>query len=174
MTGRPRRSRPEASPLDRARALALRVLAFHARTEAQLRARLARAGHEELADEVVRWLSRLGYVDDAVYARDRARSLLRRLGPRGVERRLRADGVASALARDAVAEAAEERVAGRPAGEGAEVALCRAALRARLRGAEVAALDARARARLARLLLGRGFSGAAVARVLGPLDEAEG
>lgn len=173
MPRQPRRSRPEAPPLEDAKALALRVLAFHPRTEAQLRQRLARAGHDGIADDVVAWLARLGYLDDAAYARGRARGLLRRLGPRGAERRLRAEGVAAQLARDAVVEAAEERAAGRPPGEGAEVALCRAALGKRLRGADPADLDERARARVARFLLGRGFSGAAVARVLGPLEAAE-
>jgi regulatory protein len=151
---------------DRAKALALRVLAFHARSEAQVRARLAKAGLEDHADEVIAWLRRLRYVDDAAYARGRALALLARLGPYQAERRLRAAGVAPELARSAVAAAAEERAQEREPGEPAELVLCRAALRARLRGASTAELDERGRARLARFLLGRGFSGAVVARVL--------
>ena len=164
------------SPLERARALALRVLAFHARSEAQLRARLARAGLSGSADEVVAWLGRLGYLDDAAFARARARSLVGtgRLGPRMAERRLCAAGIPSEAARAAVAAAVEERAAQTgPGGEPAEVVLCRAAAERRLRDAGLAELDARARARLARYLLGRGFSAAAVQRVLGLRDDVE-
>jgi regulatory protein len=160
------------TPLSRARALALRALAARARTEAQLRARLARAGLEEAADEVVEWLRGLGYVDDAAYARARARSLLApgRAGPRLAERRLLAAGVPAERARAAVAEATAE--AGAEEGEGAgELALCRAL--ARRRAPDPEALDERGRARLARFLLGRGFSGAVVARVVGVWADAE-
>jgi regulatory protein len=169
--GRSRRSREPS--LDEAKALALHVLAFHARSEAQLRARLDRAGAAAHADDVVAWLYRLGYLDDGAYARGRARVLLARVGPRMAEQRLRAAGVTPEVVRTAVAGAAEEQARGRLPGESAEVALCRAALRVRLRGAEPAALDARARARLARFLLGRGFSGAAVSRVMAMADDAE-
>ena len=171
----PRRPRPApVSPAEAARALALRVLAFHGRTEAQLRARLARAGHGGAADDVIGWLRRLGYLDDAAYARTHARLLIGRLAPRAAERRLRAAGVAPAIASGAVRDAAEDRAAGRAPGETAELALCRAALRRRLRGADPGALDDRDRARLARFLLGRGFSGEVVARVVGPREGADG
>jgi regulatory protein len=156
-----------ASPLDDAKALALRVLAFHARTHAQLRARLARAGFEAQADEVLAWAERLGYVDDAAYARARARALLAsRVGPRRAEERLRAAGIDAARARAAVAEAAEEHAAGRRADEPAELALCREALARKLRGRELAEMDDRELARLARFLLGRGFPPSAVARLV--------
>ena len=159
---------PSASPLDDAKALALRVLAFHARTQAQLRARLSRAGFEAQADEVLGWARRLGYLDDAAYARARARALLasQGLGPRRAEERLRAAGIDAARARAAVAEAAEERTEGRREGEPAELALCREALARKLRGRELARMDDRERARLARFLLGRGYSSSAVARLV--------
>ncbi|HET7755204.1 MAG TPA: regulatory protein RecX [Anaeromyxobacteraceae bacterium] len=154
--------------IDKARALALRVLAFHARSEAQLRDRLARAGHESCAGEVIAWLKRLGYVDDAAYARGRARSLLAsgRAGPRLVERRLFAAGIPREDARRAVASALRE--VGSEGGSGAadELALCRAAAERKLRGARATELDDRGRARLARHLLGRGFSPEVVSRVL--------
>lgn len=176
----PRRGRtppaagPDASPLERARAVALRVLAFHARTEAQLRARLARDGLAGQADEVLAWLRRLGYVDDAAWARAHARALVQaRAGPRRVEARLRAAGIPDSSARRALEEAMAERASERPGREPAEVALCRAALAARLRGADPDDLDERARARAARYLLGRGFSGAAVARALGLREDLE-
>jgi regulatory protein len=162
-----RGSRRIGRTLEEAKALVLRILASHARSEAQLRARLVREGHAEHAEEVIAWLGRCGYLDDRAYARGRARALLARVGPRMVERRLRAAGIAGDVARAVVAAAAEERAAELASEGPAELVLCRAALRARLRGAEPGSLGERERARLARFLLGRGFSGAAVARVLG-------
>jgi regulatory protein len=159
-----RSSASERDGLARAKALALRVLAHHARTEAQLRARLERAGHGDVAAEVLAWLRRLGYVDDAAFARGRARSLLGagRAGPRLAERRLVVAGIPRAEARRAVAEAVTQA--------GDEPALCRAALARKLGAARPDDLDAKGRARAARFLLGRGFSPEVVARVL-RLDE---
>ncbi|WP_242346266.1 regulatory protein RecX [Anaeromyxobacter terrae] len=156
----------DAPPLARAKALALRFLASRARTEAQVRARLAKAELSAEADAVVGWLRGLGYLDDAAYARARARALVApgRLGPRLAERRLRAAGIPDAAARAAIAGAIGDASA---EGEGGEVALCRALAERRARGAALSALDDRARQRLARFLLGRGFAGPVVARVLG-------
>jgi regulatory protein len=163
----------ETPPPERAKALALRVLAFHARTEAQLRARLAKAGLAEAADDTIAWLSRLGYLDDAAYAGAHARALLApgRFGPRAAERRLRDAGITAPAARAAVAAALETHATGAAEGRAQEAALCRAALARKLRGVSFAAQDARGRARLARFLLGRGFSGEAVQRVLDLDDE---
>lgn len=162
------------SPVARARATALRALAARARTEAQLRARLSRDGLDAVADEVVAWLLGLGYLDDAAYARARARSLVApgRLGPRLAERRLVAEGVSPERAGEAVASALAE--AGGGAGGGAaEVVLCQALARRRAPGGDLGALDERARSRLARFLLGRGFAGPVVARVLGLYADAD-
>lgn len=161
----------DPTQLEEARALALRVLAFHARTEAQLRRRLAGSGFAAEQEEVIAWLRRLGYVDDRAWGAATARALLRpgRMGPRAARRRLEAAGIPSAQARqqvaDALAEAEAEAEAG--GGGGAEVALCRALAEKRTRGALPAELPERERARLARFLLGRGFGGEAVARVVG-------
>jgi regulatory protein len=165
-------TREDPPALARARGVALRYLAAAARTEAQVRARLARAELGAEADAVVAWLLRLGYLDDAAFARARARSLVGpgRAGPRLAERRLVAAGVDRAAAREAVAAALAE--AG-PPGEG-EASLCRALAERRARPAELAALDDRARRRLARYLLGRGFSGSAVARALGVYEDSAG
>jgi regulatory protein len=156
----------------RAKDLALRYLAARARTEAQVRGRLARADLSAEADEVVAWLAGLGYLDDEAYARTRARALVSpgRLGPRLAERRLVAAGIDPARARAAVAAAVAD--AGLEAGgdAGGEAALCRVLAEKRA-GGDVAALDDRARRRLARFLLGRGFSGSAVARTLGVYDD---
>lgn len=156
--------------MELARSKALRLLAARPRTETEIRRRLEREGLSEVAPEVVAWLVRLGYLDDAAYARDRARSLLApgRLGPRLAERRLASAGIASADARAAVAAAlAQSDLPGASGGgDAAEAALARALAEKRTRGAPLAGLGERERARLARFLLGRGFSGHAVSRVL--------
>jgi regulatory protein len=164
----------DSPPLARAKNVALRYLASRARTEAQVRARLARAELGGEADEVIAWLGRLGYLDDAAYARARARSLVGpgRAGPRLAERRLQAAGIDRGAARAAVAGALAE--AGEGEGEGGEVALCRALAERRARTADLPALEPRERQRLARFLIGRGFSGSAVARVLGLWVDSEG
>jgi regulatory protein len=157
----------EESPLQKAKAKALRLLAERPRTAAQIRERLSRHGLGEAAEEVVAWLARLGYLDDAAYARARARSLTApgRVGPRLAERRLVAEGIPPDAAREAVGHALSEGGAGATP-EAAEAALARALAERRAR-APLASLDDGARARLARFLLGRGFSGNAVASALG-------
>jgi regulatory protein len=159
----------DSPPLARAKNVAVRYLATCARTEAQVRARLAKADLEAEADEVVAWLLRLGYLDDAAYARARARALVApgKLGPRMAERRLRVAGIEAGPARAAIAAALAE------AGEGTqgELALCRVLAERRARTADLSALDDRARRRLARFLLGRGFGGSVVARVLGIYED---
>jgi len=164
----------EPSPEERARALALRVLAFHARTEAQLRRRLAGAGFAAEQEAVLGWLGRLGYLDDRAWAAATARALLRpgRLGPRAAERRLLAAGIPEAQAREQVAAALAEAPG---AGSGSpELALCRALAERRAGGAAPSGLSERERARLARFLLGRGFSGEAVERVVGMGEGGDG
>jgi regulatory protein len=156
----------EGTPLARAKATALRYLAARARSEAQVRARLAKDGLEAEADATLAWLRDLRYVDDAALARARARALLGpgRAGPRLAERRLLAAGLPAGEARAAVAAALAE-------GDGGELALCRALAERKAR-APLDELDPRARARLARFLLGRGFAGPVVARVVGLFEDA--
>jgi regulatory protein len=164
---------PDAGgPLARAKTIALRQLAARARTRSQIRQRLAKDGLDAHADEVVAWLERLGYLDDGAYARGRARTLVARgrLGPRLAERRLVAAGIEAGAARAAVAAA----LAGDEGdARGAEEALCRALAERRARGAALGALDVRERRRLSRFLLGRGFSGSVVARVLGVYEDTD-
>jgi regulatory protein len=163
---------PPETPLARAKAKALRLLAARPRTEAQVRERLARDGLAAEAEEVLAWLRRLGYLDDEAYARARARSLTApgRLGPQLAERRLMAAGVPPGVARDAVAAAL---LGAEPGAEAAEAELCRALASRRAGGAPLESLDEGARARMARFLLGRGFSGRAVALVLGVCVDSE-
>jgi regulatory protein len=148
--------------------VALRYLAAAARTEAQVRARLARADLAAEAGEVVAWLTGLRYLDDEAYARARARGLTApgRLGPRAAERRLLQAGVAPSSARGAVAAALAEA-------PGGEADRCRELATRRARGRPLGELDERGRARLARFLLARGFSGAVVARTLGGFEDRE-
>jgi regulatory protein len=54
---------------------------------------------------------------------------------------------------------------------GGEAARCRELAARRARGRPLGELDDNGRARLARFLLGRGFSGAAVARTLGGFED---
>jgi regulatory protein len=110
---------------------------------------------------VVAWLEGLGYLDDAAFARARARALAGsgRVGPRLAAQRLARAGVPPADARRAVDAAFAE--------EGDEAERCRALALRRLRGADPRALDPAGLRRLARFLAGRGFSGSAVARALG-------
>jgi regulatory protein len=119
----------------------------------------------------VRWLVGLGYLDDAAYAAARARALLGsgRAGPLLAERRLSGAGIPAERAREAVAAALAE-VAGAGGGEG-EARLCRALAERRAGTAELDGLGERDRARMARWLVGRGFSGAAVARTLGVYED---
>jgi regulatory protein len=160
------------APRARARAIALRQLAARARTEAQLRARLSRDGLDAEADATVAWLRGLGYLDDAAYARARARGLVApgRLGPRLAERRLQGEGIPAAEARAAVAAALAEEGGDARA---AELERCRDLLARRSRAAAPAELDERGLRRLSRFLLGRGFSPSVVARVLGVREDRE-
>jgi regulatory protein len=166
-------TKPPDTPLARARAIALRQLAARARTEAQIRAKLAREELGAEADAVVAWLRGLRYLDDGAYARARARGLVAagRYGPRQAARRLVQEGIAPGSARAALAEALCEGGAPDPAS--AELTLCRALAARRARGRPLDALDDRERARLARFLTGRGFSGRAVAAALGVYEDGE-
>ncbi len=170
---RARPAGPEQTPQQRARAIALRLLAIRPRTEAQLRARLARDELAAEGDELVAWLAGLGYLDDAAFARTNARAMLApgKLGPRKAERRLLQAGLSPDDARSAVREALQGE-AGRPLGA-AERDLCRTLAERRAR-MPLAELDDRARARLARFLAGRGFAGSVIATVLGLYEDGEG
>jgi regulatory protein len=163
----------EDSPLARAKAKALRLLAARPRTAPEVRERLERAGFGPEVSAVIEWLSGLGYLDDEAYARDRARRLVAPggMGPRLAEARLTAAGIPLALARRAVSEALA--AGGEGTAMSGEAERCRL-LAARRASGPVAELDDRERSRLARFLLGRGFSGAAVSAALGVLVDDEG
>jgi len=89
---------------------ALNLLGYRARSEAEIRDRLTRYGYVgETIEVVVLRLKELGYLDDAEFARAKAREKARRYGPRRVSVELRKSGVGEALAREVV----EEEFAGR-------------------------------------------------------------
>lgn len=163
--GDARKPRAAEDPLAQAKTIALRQVALRARTEAQIRARLARDDLSAHADQVIGWLRGLRYLDDAAYARARARALLSpgQLGPRKAEQRLLRAGLSPADARAAVREALASEG---EAPHARERELCRLLAERRVRG-PIGELDDPARARLARFLAGRGFSGAVIAGVLG-------
>ncbi len=82
---------------------ALNVLGYRARSEGELRSRLARAGYAgETVEGVVERLRDLGYLDDEEFARNAAREKARKYGPRRVYGDLRRSGVGEELAREAV------------------------------------------------------------------------
>ena len=63
---------------------ALNLLGYRARSEAEIRDRLTRYGYlEETIEGVVLRLEELGYLDDAEFARMKAREKARRYGPGG-------------------------------------------------------------------------------------------
>jgi regulatory protein len=125
---------------------ALNLLGYRARSEAEVRDRLRRYGYvEETIESVVRRLEELGYLDDAEFARLKAREKARRYGPRRVSAALRQSGVGESLAREVV----QEEFAGRSELEDARSA---AARRYNERGS-----DAEAR-RVYGFLVRRGYS----------------
>jgi regulatory protein len=132
---------------------ALNLLGYRARSEAEIRDRLQRYGYvRETIDIVILRLTELGYLDDAEFARLKAREKARRYGPRRVSVELRKSGVGETLAREVV----EEEFAGR-----SEVGEARSAAARRYneRGS-----DAEAR-RVYGFLVRRGYSAEVCAQV---------
>ena len=132
---------------------ALNLLGYRARSEAEVRDRLRRYGYvEETIEVVVDRLRELGYLDDAEFARAKAREKARRYGPRRVSVELKKSGVGEALVREVV----EEEFAGR-----SEVGEARSAAARRYNGR---GSDAEAR-RVYGFLVRRGYSAEVCAQV---------
>jgi regulatory protein len=132
---------------------ALNLLGYRARSEAEIRDRLRRYGYAgETIEAVVGRLEELGYVDDAEFARLKAREKARRYGPRRVSVELRKSGVGEKLAQEVV----EEEFAGR-----SEVGEARSAAARRYNGR---GSDAEAR-RVYGFLVRRGYSAEVCAQV---------
>jgi regulatory protein len=132
---------------------ALNLLGYRARSEAEIRDRLKRYGYiRETTDAVVLRLQELGYLDDAAFARLKAREKARRYGPRRVSLELKKSGVRETLAREIV----QEEFAGR-----SEVGEARSAAARRYNGR---GSDAEAR-RVYGFLVRRGYSAEVCAQV---------
>jgi regulatory protein len=130
--------------------VALKMLAGHELTEAQVRRRLARRGHEEAEiEQAVERLKANGTIDDSRAAAVIARreTSVRRRGKARVISRLHAAGVARSVADRAVEQAFQEFDAD---------ALLAASLERRLRGRTRIA-DEKEFNRLYRYLVGQGF-----------------
>ena len=129
---------------------ALKMLARRELSEAQVRQRLARRGHDEAAaDAAIERLREERAIDDARVAEAIARteSASRRRGRLRAQRRIESAGIPTAVARRAV-----DDVYGSIDGD----ALLEASLDRRLRGRETVA-DDREMQRLYRYLVGQGF-----------------
>jgi regulatory protein len=129
---------------------ALKMLARRELSEAQIRQRLARRGHEpEAIDEAVMRLREERAIDDARVAEAIARTetSVHRRGKLRVRLRIERAGIAEATAKHAVEQAFETID---------DDALIQASLNKRLRGGETI-VDDRECQRLYRYLLGQGF-----------------
>lgn len=106
----------EADGVYRARGQALSYLSSRSRTEQEIRRRLLRAGFDEAPVETtVDWLRAQGYVDDAAYAEQYAKSRMGTsgYGPQRVRRELMQRGIDRSAAENAVLDAApDEQVEG--------------------------------------------------------------
>lgn len=136
--------------------VALRLLTVRERSEAELSRRLQQKGFTaEAIAEVLQRCRRWGYLDDARFARERARALVqngRAVGPR-VLADLRMRGVSEALAREALAEVT--------AGTDEETLLAELFER-RFAGFDAARATDKERRRVLNYFLRRGFSLATV------------
>ncbi|MDX2184373.1 MAG: regulatory protein RecX [Gemmatimonadaceae bacterium] len=141
---------------------ATRLLTAKSRTTVELRRRLAQAGHEVAEiDAAIEKLTRAGFLDDAAFARNFARSRLSS-GKRST-RRVRDELRTKGLGTEMVAEALDEV----SADEGISDARAAEAL-ARKKAATLRDVDRQtARRRLYGLLARRGFSPDVIARAVG-------
>jgi regulatory protein len=137
----------------------LKMLARRELSEAQVRQRLARRGHDEDAiDQAVARLKSERAIDDARVAAAIARTeaSIKRRGKLRVSRQIESAGIARAVARQAVDDVFEDLDPG---------ALIEASLARRLRGDRPIA-DDREFQRLYRYLVGQGFGADEVLRLL--------
>ena len=138
---------------------ALKMLARRELSEAQVRQRLARRGHDpDAIDDAVARLKEERAIDDARVAEAIARTqtAVKRRGKMRVRRQIESAGISSANARSAVDEVF---------GEIDPAALIESALAKRLRGA-AAIRDDREFQRLYRYLIGQGFEPDQIMKVL--------
>ena len=153
MRRRRKRERERASPRDpqdaqAAREQCLRLLALRARSAAELRDRMRKAGfHEDVVEAVLADLDRAGLVDDAEFARAWVahRQAAGGAGRHKLQWELRRKGIADGLIKHVLDEAVTDEM---------EMEQALALAERRLSGGP---LDRSGLARLRRTLLGRGF-----------------
>ena len=161
----------EASPQEKAKQRAFRLLAMRARSEKELRAKLKEKGFaESVVEEVSARLRELNYLDDESFARQWARNLAvnKLLGNRKIEASLVEKGIPQPLIRQVLTEVREELTE-----QKAVTLLIRKKLDSGVRK-----IDDRERRRLAQSLMGKGFPPGLIFDILnrskeGLLDEGE-
>lgn len=132
---------------------AFNLLGYRARSEGEVRDRLRRYGYAgETVEAVISRLKELGYLDDAEFARMKARERAGKYGPRRISAELRRSGIREDLAQGIV----DEEFAGR-----SEVGEARSAAARRYNGR---GSDAEAR-RVYGFLVRRGYSAEVCAQV---------
>ena len=143
----------DSGPSQRARAAALRFLAYRPRSEAEVRARLRRRFPAPLVEQVITNLREQALVDDAKFARlwSDSRDSSKPRSAWAIKRELRAKGIDSDVAEEAVQEIDDEAAAYRAAGS----------LAHRVHGNGISAF----RRKLWGLLKRRGFSDSVARRV---------
>ena len=93
----------EASPLEKARSQAFRLLSLRARSEKELRDRLSENHGRNVVDDVIGQLKEGGYLHDGNFARERARRLA--VGQMKGNRAIEADLLQKGVDRTVIAEA---------------------------------------------------------------------
>jgi len=93
----------EASPLEKARLQAFRLLSLRARSEKELRDRLSENHGRNVVDDVIGQLKEGGYLHDGNFARERARRLA--VGQMKGNRAIEADLLQKGVDRTVIAEA---------------------------------------------------------------------
>ena len=150
----------EDREIGRAEAKAFRLLTLRAHSEKELRAKLRVGGYTaDVIEAVVRRCQELGYLNDELFARQRARALAvnRLAGDRRIAFDLREKGVDAELIEHAIAQVRGEL--------GEEDAVARL-LRKKIRERPVASLSEREKASLARSLMGKGFPTSLILKML--------
>ncbi len=152
-------------PSGRALQKALRFLSLRGRSTSELRAKLREKGFpdSDIARVTAR-LADLGYLDDAAFARDRARNLAvnRFYGNRRIEQDLMEKGVPEGFIRQAITGARLEM----PEREALDILVGK-----KLRGRKIRELDRREKQRLAQSMIGKGFPAGMIFEVLGNKEE---
>ena len=149
----------------RAEGKAFRLLTLRAHSEKELRAKLHAGGFADVVVERVMGRCReLGYLNDELFARQRARVLAvsRLAGDRRIAFDLRERGIDAGLSARVIAEVR---------GELGEEEAARRLLRKKIRGRPVASLTEREKAGLARSLMGKGFPTGLILKTLKKTEE---